>query len=82
MIKQDFTKYIILFKIYISNIIYTNVYIKHAYIFSFDQSCETLFCHSSISAEMSTSLTLTWCTNTLKLIRMLKYRNNTYNNSY
>ena len=74
MIKQDFTKYIILFKIYISNIIYTNVYKRI--------SCETLFCHSSISAETSTSVTLTGCTNTLKLIRMLKYRNRTYNNSY
>ena len=52
------------------------------HIFNFDQSCEILLCHSSISAEMSTSVTLTWCTNTLKLIRMLEYRNNTYNNSY
>ena len=52
------------------------------HIFSFDRSCEILFCHSSISAETSTSVTLTWCNNTLKLIRMLKYRNNTYNNSY
>ena len=40
------------------------------------------FCHSSISAETSTSVTLTWCTNTVKQIRMLKYRNNTYNNSH
>ena len=50
-------------------------------IFSFDRSCEILLCHSSISAETSFSVTLTWCTSTLKLIRMLKYRNNTYNNS-
>ena len=52
------------------------------HIFSFDRWCEILLCHSSISAETSTSATLTWCTNTLKLIRMLKYWNNTCNNSY
>ena len=51
------------------------------HIFSFDRWCEILLCHSSISAEPS-SAKLTWCTNTLKLIRMLKYWNNTYNNSY
>ena len=38
------------------------------HIFSFDQSCEILLYHSSNSAETSTSVTLTWCTNTLKLI--------------
>ena len=38
------------------------------HIFSFDRSCEILICHSSILAEMSASVTLTWCTNTLKLI--------------
>ena len=32
---------------------------------SFDRSCEILLCHSSISAEMSVSVTLAWCTNTL-----------------
>ena len=45
------------------------------HIFSFDLSCEILLCHS-------TFVTQTWCANTLKLIRMLKYQNNTYNNSY
>ena len=52
------------------------------HIFSFDRSCEILLCHSSISAETSTFVTLTWCTDILKLTRMLKYRNNTYNNSH
>ena len=66
--------------IYIYIYIYINVYIK-IHTFSFDRSWEILHCHSSISAEMSTSVTLTWCTNTLKLIRMLKYPNNTYNSS-
>ena len=46
------------------------------HVFSFYRSCETLLCHSSISAETSTSVTLTWCSNTFKLIRMLKYQNN------
>ena len=44
------------------------------HISSFDRSCEILLCHSQISAETSTSVTLTWCINTLKLIRMLKYK--------
>ena len=57
-------------------------YTSKMHIFSFDWSCETLLCHSSILAETSTSVTLTWCTNTLKLIRMLKYQNSTYNNSH
>ena len=52
------------------------------HIFSFDRSCEMRLCYSSVLAEASTSVTLTWCTNKLKLIRMLKYRNNTYNNSF
>ena len=58
------------------------MYTSKMHIFSFDQSCEILLCHSSISTETFTSVTLTWCTNTLKLIRMLKYQNNTYSNSY
>ena len=58
------------------------MYTSKMHIFTFDQSCEILLCHSSISAETPTCVTLTWCTNTLKLIRMLKYRNNTHNNSY
>ena len=52
------------------------------HIFSFDWSSEILLCHSSISSETSTSVTLTCVLTNLKLIRMLKYRNNTYNNSY
>ena len=36
------------------------------HIFSFDRSCEILLYHSSISAKTSTSVTLTWYTNTLK----------------
>ena len=34
----------------------------------FDRSGEILLCHSSISAEMSTSVTLAWCTNALILM--------------
>ena len=39
------------------------MYTSKMHIFSFDRPCEILLWHSSISAEMSTSLTLTWCTN-------------------
>ena len=43
------------------------------HIFSYDQSCEIILHHSCISTETPTSVTLAWCTNTLKLIKMPKY---------
>ena len=48
------------------------------HIISFDRSFEILLFHSYFWQKRPE----TWCTNTLKLIRMLEYLNNTYNNSY